>query len=1118
MSSEPAPVAIERGPLRSQTHGLVRAQVPDAGQSLVSADERPSSAPARGRGRGRGNDRGRGRGRGNNRGRGRGRDRGRGRPRPPDDAGRHAEEPSGEEAGRNARTGDHGEDGNRLRDGASAESLAPGTAQEETRPSGNIARRAPNNRHRHRPRIVDGRGAVSANGSTPAARPHRKTGDASAMLVDISDRSSVTDGFASEATELAEKLSKLMRQGHVECVVCLDRIRRDRYTWSCQTCYAIVHLSCARKWGREAEDGAGNALGFRCPSCRTSSCSLKDLAEYRCYCGRVRNPPLEPGLVPGSCGEPCLRPLGAPTSGCPHRCENMLCHPGPCPPCMRPGEDVTCHCGAERIKRRCGDAIDPNGVSCGRPCKRRLSCGHQCQSKCHRGACGECLESVTVKCFCGQSETALPCAYAQPFSCGNVCNKLLECGVHRCTRTCHEGPCGLCAADPSVVTTCPCGKRRLTDLEMRMRTSCVDDVPSCGSPCGQGLGCLGGHKCEQLCGHEGACKPCGRTVEALCRCGAQVVKVSCRPLDASLLDELTCDTPCGERLSCKRADHRCTRVCCEFRKPKALQRDGVIVTTDLILGTQDLSQRAKAARRREGHKCVEICAQQLSCGVDGHLCDAVCGHAGECPPCGRLVREPLSCACGAETVQGPYRCGTPPPPCSRPCPRPRAGCSHPCPDRCDHVGPCPPCVELVRLQCVGGHGENRVVPCHVGAPRGITCHRPCGAALKCGNHACRLGCHDNVPESCEESSADGCTQICGLPRACGHGCAYACHPNSSCPATPCKAEVLVTCPCKRREELAPCLRGGAVGSTPLGATGSIRLTCDEECESEQRLRAFASAIGATTEQLAAIREVRPMDGIRVGEDGRVTYEPFMLDFASREPTALAFIEKQLMEIVNGKSRKVDLGALPRVHAMVARRLAELFLLEPMSSRKNGAVHVVVQHKGAGAKPFAPVPMLSEARAAALSVRTLSARPEARTLILFVHAGVVDRDGREQTLRERCKAVLKPQTGYYTLHEEAPMTNGGRMGMRVEFSTKERMEVARASLVARPDCVTAELTEDTECVASNAASTWDDDRPRADHAYGAATAGAVEPREYMPRARAVDSHVLDSSVPDSWEDA
>lgn len=45
--------------------------------------------------------------------------------------------------------------------------------------------------------------------------------------------------------------------------------------------------------------------------------------------------------------------------------------------------------------------------------------------------------------FCLLLEFSLPCTEDVP-TCGDSCDKVLECGIHRCSQRCHRGPCETC--------------------------------------------------------------------------------------------------------------------------------------------------------------------------------------------------------------------------------------------------------------------------------------------------------------------------------------------------------------------------------------------------------------------------------------------------------------------------------------------------------------------------------------------------------------------------------------------------------------------------------------------------------------------------------------------------
>ncbi|KAF4672416.1 Transcription initiation factor TFIID subunit 9 [Perkinsus chesapeaki] len=481
-----------------------------------------------------------------------------------------------------------------------------------------------------------------------------------------------------------------------------------------------------------------------------------------------------------SCGQQCQR-----KRACGHACR-FMCHPGPCPPCEEVVGEVACHCGKEvRKDVKCHENLE--GWSCGEVCGRLMPCGvHHCTRTCHAGECGGCevvLKDVT--CYCGKHRSdEIKCDRLSlgSWTCGDVCDKLLACGNHHCTLPCHAGPCPSCPLDPRAIgaTRCACGKTAaVTGAEPRR--SCVDPLPTCGKICAKPLPC--GHLCPKKC-HNGPCddEKCEEMVELTCVCGKTRRLMPCWEA-TTMTGPMKCHKKCNALKSCGK--HRCNVVCCP--------------------GGPD------------AHFCTQVCGKLLNCGK--HHCDYPC-HLGKCRPCAHVSYETQYCYCGHASRDPPIPCGTPPPYCDRPCSRPRS-CGHPCPLKC-HYGPCPLCTVLVDKECGGGHGAIRRVPCHV---TNVSCGSPCGKMLPCGRHWCQRTCHGG-PCLAEGKS---CEQKCFKPRpSCGHPCNEVCH-DGPCPNTKCKATVTVSCPCGRRRELRPCgLLPSDVDNAPE------ELECTKECEDEMR--------------------------------------------------------------------------------------------------------------------------------------------------------------------------------------------------------------------------------------------------------------------------------------------
>eukprot|EP01018_Ginkgo_biloba_P000730 Gb_02007 [translate_table: standard] len=620
------------------------------------------------------------------------------------------------------------------------------------------------------------------------------------------------------------------KSGAISCLICLERVRSIDPVWDCKTgCYAVFHLICIQKWARQASNlaaeraiarlsrdhfpsAAGTALEnsfWHCPKCRVDYPQSQIPRQYKCFCGKLVDPPNDPWITPHTCGEICGKPL---QRNCGHECV-LLCHPGPCPPCPKLLQ-AKCFCGALSEVRRCG----LKNFSCNKPCSKLLACGlHKCEEKCHEGPCPPCQKNGIYRCLCGKMEKECLCSESE-FQCENPCYRELSCRKHRCLKGCHSGPCGECELQGR--RTCPCGKVEYKGV------SCDAAVPTCGSTCEKMLHCAM-HRCPERC-HSGPCISTCRTVTSKsCRCGSLKKQVPCH-------QDLLCERKCQRVRDCGR--HACKRRCCDGDCPP----------------------------------CSEICGKRLRC--NNHKCPAPC-HRGICAPCPVTVRIACSCGetayevpCGTEKEQKPPRCSkqcsiSPQcrhgsnckphrchygacPPCQLICDE-DLPCGHKCKERChgprpppnreftlkptkrrtlhQSVGslgyPCPPCQELVVRQCLGGHrGSERMMVCSESSTFG--CGSYCGNLLPCRNHYCKKPCHlvtvrqaehgdrfqfygdvgqtgrktnfslvTEIPDSCDE-----CVLPCQKERipACPHPCPKMCHPGD---CKPCKVLIKRACHC-----------------------------------------------------------------------------------------------------------------------------------------------------------------------------------------------------------------------------------------------------------------------------------------------------------------------------------
>uniref|UniRef100_A0A2P2IRL8 NF-X1-type zinc finger protein NFXL1 n=1 Tax=Rhizophora mucronata TaxID=61149 RepID=A0A2P2IRL8_RHIMU len=730
--------------------------------------------------------------------------------------------------------------------------------------------------------------------------------------------------------QLVQEIQEKLAKGTVECMICYDMVRRFAPIWSCSSCYSIFHLNCIKKWARaptsvdlSAEKNQG--FNWRCPGCQcVQLTSLKEI-RYICFCGKRTDPPSDLYLTPHSCGEPCGKPLEKDVPGvsrggteeylCPHVCV-LQCHPGPCPPCKAFAPAQLCPCGKKVITTRCSDR--KSVLTCGELCDKLLECGrHRCERICHVGPCDPCKVLVNASCFCQKKVEVVLCGDMAVkgelttedgvFSCNSTCGKMLGCGNHICQENCHPGPCGDCDLMPIRVKSCHCGKTSL----LEERKSCLDPIPNCTKICRKSLPC-GLHHCKEVC-HAGDCPPCLILVTQKCRCGSTSRTVECYRANAEH-EKFVCEKTCNQKKNCGR--HRCSERCCPFSNPK-----------NYLSGDWD------------PHFCQMACGKKLRCGQ--HSCESLC-HSGHCPSCLETIFTDLTCACGRTSIPPPLPCGTPPPTCQLPCSVPQP-CGH-APSHSCHFGDCPPCSVPIAKECVGGHVVLGNIPC---GSKDIRCNKLCGKTRQCGLHACGRTCHpppcDNLSAT-EAGSRASCGQTCGAPRReCRHTCTALCHPSASCPDVRCEFPVTITCSCGRITASVPCDAGGNIGGynldTVLEASivqklpaslqpvesntkkiplGQRKLTCDGECAKLERKRVLADAFDITPPNLEALH---------FGENSAVT--ELLADLYRRDPKWVLAVEERCKYLVLGKSRG-SLGAV-KVHVFC-----------PMLKEKRDAVRLIAE--------------------------------------------------------------------------------------------------------------------------------------------------------------------------------
>jgi transcriptional repressor NF-X1 len=120
--------------------------------------------------------------------------------------------------------------------------------------------------------------------------------------------------------DLSASITAELDKERYECMICLDRILRRASTWHCTECHRVLHLECARRWGKTSS-AQGESSQWQCPGCRAEVNSLPK--TYFCFCGQTKQPQDDGYTHAHSCGEVCSgkRP------GCKHPCSEP-CHAG----------------------------------------------------------------------------------------------------------------------------------------------------------------------------------------------------------------------------------------------------------------------------------------------------------------------------------------------------------------------------------------------------------------------------------------------------------------------------------------------------------------------------------------------------------------------------------------------------------------------------------------------------------------------------------------------------------------------------------------------------------------------------------------------------------------------
>jgi len=633
---------------------------------------------------------------------------------------------------------------------------------------------------------------------------------------------------SAEQKKTEQILKDSLRSGTSVCLICIASLKKADPIWSCSKCYCSLHLPCIQRWAKDSiyfqteaasdQVAPGQVVDSKkfkwcCPKCRADYTQQLIPTRYHCYCEKVTDPSFDPWLVPHSCGSRCEKPL---QPECSHICL-LLCHPGPCPPCPQT-VTVTCYCSKSTPQsRRCSHKT----WSCGAPCSALLSCNeHSCEEICHEGPCPPCPRMSNQKCLCGATSEQRPCHLIK-FQCNKVCGKSLDCGNHSCEVTCHSGKCPPCPL--SLQRTCPCGKKAVT-------VPCITDVGTCGDTCNKLLEC-GVHRCAERC-HKGKCGTCWQMRTRRCRCGVKEKELPCykdffceskckrikdcrrHPCNRKCCFGTcpSCDQQCNRTLGCK--NHKCASRCHQgpcYPCP-------VNVEIACACGKTLLTVPCGSERHTKPPKCNKNCKKPPKCHHESqtkHSC-----HFGDCPACqqpckkeyplcGHICRSPCHTAVMVEIAAPQLR---------------RAGPWEPIQAARMELQslPCPPCQVPMPVTCLGGH-ETRDWPCHKATPS--SCCRPCGQLLACTNHSCTKPCHLVKGTKACQLCEDGCAK--GRPEGCTHPCPRGlCHPG---PCPPCMKFIKHSCHCGLYPQF---LRCDQLANSSASSQPDIKeqlLSCKDRC-------------------------------------------------------------------------------------------------------------------------------------------------------------------------------------------------------------------------------------------------------------------------------------------------
>lgn len=488
----------------------------------------------------------------------------------------------------------------------------------------------------------------------------------------------------------------------------------------------IFPHSCGQICGKKLEPICGHTCTLFCHPGKCPPCP--QTIQTSCLCKKSNLKTIRCSQKTWTCLQKCSKKLSCGI----HICDS-LCH-SECPPCKKKSVKK-CFCGKNSKEIKC----EQESFNCQKVCGKNLSCGnHTCEKTCHSSDCGECPYGFERSCFCGKQNFSVTSCDEKAFdSCGDTCFKKLSCG-HKCLSRCHKGVCPSCMVEVEKKCRCgisskivPCSKELLCETKCNKikeckkhscKARCCVDCAPCNVVCGKTLSC-GRHKCEAFC-HYGNCYPCAEKQKISCRCGATSIMVRCgkgnKNKFAKCKELCKIPTKChheaiphkchtGECPNCKQicdeilpCDHPCSELCHDY--VKTIIKDKNFVPT----GPWEKAGEKIVFKKLPHPPCkVKV---PVTC-TGGHETILMNCSDGKISSCGRNCGRKLSCGnhnCQKEchqvndinSMEQDENCEE----CTSPCIKERPfGCTHSCPRPCHDLSkPCKKCIVQIKTKCFCG--------------------------------------------------------------------------------------------------------------------------------------------------------------------------------------------------------------------------------------------------------------------------------------------------------------------------------------------------------------------------------------------------------------------------------